>query len=180
MSLTNRQKKTGSEQTSAWEQEIFEVLFHKHWDRICKILYRLLGDWQDAEDLALNTFLRLYEKPPRRQANLGGWLYRVAVNAGLNSLRANKSRQRYEHEAGVIYLENTRSVEPESALDNLQEQEQVWLVLKRMKPRSAKLLILRYSGLSYTEIAAALQVSAGSVGTLLARAEREFEKMYEE
>lgn len=111
---------------------------------------------------------------------MGGWLYRVAVNAGLNALRANKSRQRYEHEAGVIYLENTRSVEPESALDNLQEQEQVWLVLKRMKPRSAKLLILRYSGLSYTEIAAALQVSAGSVGTLLARAEREFEKMYEE
>jgi RNA polymerase sigma-70 factor (ECF subfamily) len=180
MSLTNRQKKTGSEQTSGWEQENFDVLFHKHWDRICMILYHLLGDWQDAEDLALKTFLRLYEKPPRRQVNMGGWLYRVAVNAGLNALRANKSRQRYEHEAGVIYLENTRSVEPESALDNLQEQEQVWLVLKRMKPRSAKLLILRYSGLSYTEIAAALQVSAGSVGTLLARAEREFEKMYEE
>lgn len=178
MSLTGRQNKTESGQIATWEEADFDVLFHQHWDRICKILYRLVGNWQDAEDLALKTFLRLYEKPPRTQVNLGGWLYRVAMNTGLNALRADKSRQRYEHKAGVIHLENALSDEPESALDNLQEQEQVRLTLKRMKSRSAKLLILRYSGLSYAEISAVLQVSAGSVGTLLARAEREFEKIF--
>jgi RNA polymerase sigma-70 factor (ECF subfamily) len=47
-----------------------------------------------------------------------------------------------------------------------------------MKPRSAQLLILRHSGLSYAEIASAIEVSPNSVGTLLARAEREFEEQY--
>ena len=51
-------------------------------------------------------------------------------------------------------------------------------VLAQMKPRSAQILILRYSGLSYAEIAEAVGVAAGSVGTLLARAEEEFEERY--
>jgi RNA polymerase sigma-70 factor (ECF subfamily) len=51
--------------------------------------------------------------------------------------------------------------------------------LASIKPRSAKLLILRHSGFSYAEIADALQISPGSVGTLLARAEREFKKKFE-
>jgi RNA polymerase sigma-70 factor (ECF subfamily) len=47
-----------------------------------------------------------------------------------------------------------------------------------MKPRSAMLLLLRQSGLSYREIASALEIAPGSVGTLLARAEKEFRKKY--
>jgi DNA-directed RNA polymerase specialized sigma24 family protein len=47
-----------------------------------------------------------------------------------------------------------------------------------MKPRSAKILTLRYSGLSYAEVAAAMKVKPSSVGKLLARAEDEFEKIY--
>jgi len=51
-------------------------------------------------------------------------------------------------------------------------------VLASMKPREAQLLLLRSSDLAYREIARALGVQAGSVGTLLARAEREFERRY--
>jgi DNA-directed RNA polymerase specialized sigma24 family protein len=47
-----------------------------------------------------------------------------------------------------------------------------------MKPRSAKLLVLRHSGLSYKELAAAVKVKPSSVGKLLARAEDEFERIY--
>jgi RNA polymerase sigma-70 factor (ECF subfamily) len=54
----------------------------------------------------------------------------------------------------------------------------VRLVLAQMKPRSAQLLVLRHSGFSYAEIAAALGVAPGSVGVLLARAEKEFEERY--
>jgi RNA polymerase sigma-70 factor (ECF subfamily) len=49
-----------------------------------------------------------------------------------------------------------------------------------MRPREAQLLILRHSGLAYKEIAAALGVAPGSIGTLLARAEKEFERLYSE
>ena len=52
--------------------------------------------------------------------------------------------------------------------------------LARLPERTAKLLLLRYAGLSYAEIAAALQVAPGSVGTLLVRAERAFIQTYEQ
>jgi RNA polymerase sigma-70 factor (ECF subfamily) len=47
-----------------------------------------------------------------------------------------------------------------------------------MRPRAAQVLVLRHSGLSYAEIAAAMNVAVGSVGTLLARAEKAFERHY--
>ncbi|MEM7346205.1 MAG: sigma factor-like helix-turn-helix DNA-binding protein [Chloroflexota bacterium] len=47
-----------------------------------------------------------------------------------------------------------------------------------MKPREAKLLLLRHSGLSYKELAATLNVAPGSIGSLLTRAERKFSKKY--
>jgi RNA polymerase sigma-70 factor (ECF subfamily) len=50
--------------------------------------------------------------------------------------------------------------------------------LIQLKPRDAKLLLLRYSGLSYKELAVALNLSPGSIGSLLTRAERAFAKEY--
>ncbi|MGB0389821.1 MAG: sigma factor-like helix-turn-helix DNA-binding protein, partial [Ardenticatenaceae bacterium] len=58
------------------------------------------------------------------------------------------------------------------------ERERVQRVLLHIKPRSAQLLTLRYSGFSYAELAEVLKVSPRSIGTLLARAEREFERAY--
>ena len=52
------------------------------------------------------------------------------------------------------------------------------LVLAKMKKRPAKILILRHSGFSYAEIAEAIGIASSSVGTLLARAEREFERRW--
>ena len=75
-------------------------------------------------------------------------------------------------------LEGNAIPDPATALERRQERGQVRQTLSAMKPRAAQILILRYSGLSYAEMAAALGVKPSSVGTLLARAEREFEKMY--
>ncbi|NJN94596.1 MAG: hypothetical protein HC875_11125 [Anaerolineales bacterium] len=48
----------------------------------------------------------------------------------------------------------------------------------QLKPREAKLLLLRHTGLSYAELAAALEVAPGSIGSLLTRAERAFREKY--
>jgi RNA polymerase sigma factor (sigma-70 family) len=63
-------------------------------------------------------------------------------------------------------------------VERRETQERVRQVLAKMKPRSAKLLHLRYSGLSYSELAEALQIAPGSVGKFLSRAEDEFERIY--
>jgi RNA polymerase sigma-70 factor (ECF subfamily) len=157
----------------------FEALFQQHWSRLCAVLYRLVGDWAEAEDLALETFVKLYRQPPSANDNPGGWLYRVATNMGLNALRSRQRRSRYEQEAGRLDVEPSQPLDPAAAVESAQEREQVRETLRRMKPRSAQALLLRHSGLSYAEIAAALDVSPASVGTLLARAEQEFEKQYQ-
>ena len=69
-------------------QADFEALFQQNWSRLNNLLYRLTGDYAEAEDLALEAFWRLWQRPPGDQAALAGWLYRVALNLGYNALRA--------------------------------------------------------------------------------------------
>ncbi len=156
----------------------YEALFQQYWERLCRTLFSILGDWDEAEDLALEAFVQLYRRPPAGAENLGGWLYRVATHLGLNALRARKRRQHYEEQAGALALEDNAPDDPLEALERAQEHQRVRTVLGRLKPRSAQILVLRHSGLSYAEIAAALDVAPASVGTLLARAEQEFERAY--
>jgi RNA polymerase sigma factor (sigma-70 family) len=147
---------------------------------VYRILRRLVGDSAEAEDLALEAFLRLYrhnQKQPEIE-NAGGWLYRVATRLGLNSIRDWKRREQYELTAGQYTLEETVQLSPADILAQEEERQQVRLVLARMNERQSQLLILRYSGFSYKEIANALNLAPASIGPLLVRAEREFEKRY--
>jgi RNA polymerase sigma-70 factor (ECF subfamily) len=165
---------------SAAARPDFEAVFQQHWPRLVALLFRLTGDRDEAEDLALEVFWRFHNSPSVRENSQdpGGWLYRVATRLGYNALRSRKRRGRYEQEAGEQAADPYTQPALESQVEQRQERERVRKVLARMRPRSAQLLILRHSGLSYAEMAAALGTAPGSVGTLLARAEKEFEKLY--
>jgi len=158
----------------------FEALFMQHWAQVYRLLYRLVGDPAEAEDLALETFVRLYQRYPPRETefNLGGWLHRVATNLGLQSIRSWKRREHYELTAGKYALEEVPEDRPAELVARAEERRFVRLALAQMNERQSRLLILRYSGLSYREIAKALDLAPASIGPLLLRAEREFEKRY--
>jgi RNA polymerase sigma-70 factor (ECF subfamily) len=158
----------------------FDAFFQLHWERVCRTLFNVLGDWDEAEDLALETFMRLHDNPPRDTANLSGWVYRVAVNLGFNALRDRKRRRQYETEAGELSASGYDLADPAQAAERRLERQRVRAVLREMKPRSAEMLILRHTGLTYAELAEALEIAPASVGTLLARAEAEFEKLYQQ
>jgi RNA polymerase sigma factor (sigma-70 family) len=156
----------------------FETAFNQHWEPLCRVLYQLTGDEAEAEDLVLETMLQLYHHPPADHRNLSGWLYRVATNLGLNALRSRKRRLRYETEAGDLELQTNGPEDPAIHYELWLERERVRAALGSIKPRSAQILVLRHSGQTYTEIAAALGVASSSVGTLLVRAEQEFEQAF--
>ena len=156
----------------------FEAAFEANWSWVCAVLYRLVGDWDEAEDLALEVFWRLHKRPPKDRDRLNGWLYRVATHIGLNALRSRQRRRRYEETAEVERLQRADLFDPPAQIERHQAQTHVRRVLAQMKPRAAQLLILRHSGLSYAEIATSLNIASGSVGTLLARAEKKFERLY--
>ncbi len=159
----------------------FERVFLEHYPRVYGVLVRLLGDRAEAEDLALETFWQLHRRGPAagRTQNLGGWLYRVATNLGLNALRARKRRERYEAEAGAAAALQNPSDDLEEAAAAQEERQRVRLVLAQLDARQAELLLMRHSGMSYEELGAALGLSPNSIGTLLVRAEREFEKKWQ-
>ena len=167
---------TSAQSPDTW----LEDAFMEHWNRVYGVLYRLVGERAEAEDLALETFWRLHSRRPRMQGEYGlaGWLYRVATNLGLNALRARKRRQRYETEAGDLALQTGGPEDPATSYEQRLEGERVRAALRSIKPRSAHILVLRHSGLAYAEIAAALGVAPTSVGTLLVRAEQEFERAF--
>ncbi len=159
------------------ETAAFEALFFQHYARIYAVLFRLIGDKSEAEDLTLETFWKLWQQPPSRSDNVAGWLYRVATRLGYNALRAAKRRVQYESQA-TADLPAIHPVDPADEAERSDERVRVRAVLSRMSERDAQLLVLRHSGLAYKEIAAAMQVSPNSVGTLLTRAEKEFERLF--
>lgn len=167
-------------QSQMASQEIFENTFRENWTPLHRFLMRMVIDPAEAEDLALETFYRLYKNQSVLDAknNTRGWLYKVAANLALQSIRSFKRREQYELTAGKGALEETHPDQPSDILAEKEERRFTQLTLAKMNPRQAEILVMRYSGLTYKEIAEALKFSSTSIGPLLLRAEREFEKCY--
>ncbi len=135
---------------------------------------------QEAEDLAQETFLRLYRQrfPAGREHHVRGWLLRVATNLAYNALRGDKRRTQRQNATACQEATSSDAADPAEAAAQREEQARVRQVLASLPSRQAELLLLRHAGLSYAELAATLGVAPGSVGTLLARAEAAFAAAY--
>lgn len=151
-----------------------ETIFGSHYERIARVIARVVGDRAHAEELAVEVFLKLWRTRSAQGERVEGWLYRTAVRTGLDELRRRTRRTRHERLAGFI----RGSATPEEILAAAQEQERVRLVLSVIGQRQAEFLILRSHGLSYGEVATALDLNPASVGTLLSRAQQAFRKEY--
>ena len=152
----------------------FEAFFHAHYERIARVIARVVGDHGRAEDLAAEALWKLCRTPQVHGESAGGWLYRTAVRMGLNELRSGRRRLRYE----ALSDAPANCLTPEEAHAAAEERGQVRQVLAVLRERQAELLILRASGLSYEELAAALGLNPASVGTLIGRAQQAFRKEY--
>ena len=154
----------------------FDRLFLEYYQRIAATAYRLVGDPDEAEDLAAEAFWKLWQTPPATTENLAGWLYRTVINLGYNRLRSSRRRSGYEIDSAG--LGNSPEPDPQDESERRQEAAAVRVALRALPERDVQILILHASSFSYKEIASALNLSLGSVGTLLARAERKFESRY--
>lgn len=167
------------EKARAGDTLSFETLFYRHYDRVYGLLFRLVGNRVEAEDLTQEVFLKLYYQQfrPGREHNVSGWLYRVATNMGYNALRSR--HRRWQRNTVLVPDESGGEDTPGEALARQETQEVVRAVLARLSAREAQLLLLRQMDLSYSELARACEVAPGSVGTLLRRAAAAFREAYE-
>lgn len=165
---------------SCWMGAGFEAVYLKHYLRIVGVLYSLLGDRTRAEELANDVFWKLYQQPwwPQSDGNVGSWLCRTAANLGIDTLRARARRERYEQAAARAQLEAGAPADPLEEVLRAERARHVRAVLAGLKPAQAQILILRASGLSYKELAEALDIKLATVGKMLVRAEAAFEKQF--
>ena len=163
-----------------WVEAEFEAIFREHYGRIVRVIRRVLQRDSEAEEVCAEVFLRLYRTGPGVAADglVGAWLYRTATRASIDALRANRRRGAEIDDEGAMQSEDPT----EGPLTLLLRQEriaEVRDVLAKLKVDKAQLLLLHHSGLTYQEIAQAMQMNVHSVGTRLARAEAEFSALYE-
>jgi RNA polymerase sigma-70 factor (ECF subfamily) len=165
-----------------WVEAEFEAIFREHFERMVRIARRVLGSDAEAEEVCAEAFLKLYRAGSGVLAGgaVGAWLYRVASRASIDRLRQSK-RHGVEEE---LDPEAAGGADPDGddPLKRLMRNERIAEVrraLTQLKPEKSQLLLLRHSGLSYVEIAAAMQIKTASVGTMLARAEAEFSAHYQ-
>lgn len=152
----------------------FEATFRAQYEPVARVIARVVKNHARAEELAVEVFLKFWQSPEAHGENAEGWLYRTAVRKGLDELRHRTRRNRYERMLGLVKSVPT----PEDVRSSTEEQENVRAVLACMDARPAELLVLRSHGLSYQELAAALELNFGSIGTLLSRAQNAFRKEY--
>lgn len=156
------------------DESALDSLFLRHYAPVYRSLYLLIGNKESAEDLATETFLTLKAHPPhpRPGVPLKAWLLRVALNHGHNH---NRSAQREAARMARIGSEMSfESVDPMKIVIENETKNDIHNILQTLPEHQAKILLLRSSGLSYKEVAEAMQIAPGSVGTYLARAEKNF------
>jgi RNA polymerase sigma-70 factor, ECF subfamily len=158
-------------QVSAFD---IESLFRARFDRTARIIARVVRDPARAEELAVEAFVKLWRNPQAHNSIAEPWLYRTAVRLGLDELRRQTRRLRYESLLARVRGTPT----PEEIHSATEERDRVRLVLGAIPPRQAELLLLRSQDLSYAEVAAALYLNPASLGTLLSRAQQSFRREY--
>ena len=155
-----------------------ERLFRTYNVQLVRYLTRRLGDRDWAEEVAQETFLRALRQD--HIENERAWLFAVATNLVRDEARKDARRRR--HLALLAERERAEdSVEPEpTTLERAQEAAMARRAVDALAERDRLALLMREEGLSYDEIAVALDLSPGSVGTTLSRARRRLVQVYEE
>jgi RNA polymerase sigma-70 factor (ECF subfamily) len=149
--------------------EAFERLFVAEYPRVVAIANRVLANRHEAEEVGQEVFLSFHRRHDPEAAYAAAWLHRAAWHSALNVVRGNRRRERREEATAPASDEQVAN--PQAILERREQRQMVRDAMARLPKKSSAVLALRYSGLSYAEVANALGVSIGQVGTLLRRAE---------
>ena len=148
-----------------------ESVFRESYPLVVGVAARVLGSRDQAEDVAQDVFLSFWRSAvPAGEAR--GWLSVAAAHSALNLIRSGKRRALREQAV------SGDTVVPDIADAVVTDEERgiVRAALGRLPRKQAVALVLRHSGLSYADVAAALDISPGSVGTTVRRAESALRK----
>jgi RNA polymerase sigma factor (sigma-70 family) len=148
-----------------------DEIFRRDYQRVVGVAARVLGSTDQAEDVAQEVFLS-FSHSSVPAAEVRGWLFAAAAHTALNLLRSGRRRAWREK----IAADDPVVSDVAEAVVTLEDRSRVRAGLAQLPRKQAMALVLRHSGLSYADVAAALDMSPGSVGTTVRRAESALRK----
>jgi len=164
------------------DESVFETVIFTHQDRIYNLCRYMLGNAHDAEDAAQDTFIKAYQnlKNFRPDSSLYTWLYRIAVNTCIDYKRKPfwESLFKRSSEGEALVLDPpSDEPSPERLYESKQTGAALQAALNRLSPKLRAVIVLKeIEGLSYEEIAAALDISIGTVKSRISRAREELKR----
>jgi RNA polymerase sigma-70 factor (ECF subfamily) len=165
----------------AGDEQSFDLLLHKYRSPLVNFLGRMVHDRATAEDLAQEVFLRVYRarKQYTPSAKFTTWLFRIATNLALNSLRDNR-HQRMEVSIDAPASDDEDALPRELPAKEMRVDEKMIeqdraefirrAVLALPEKQRAAVLLHKYEEMDYSEIAKVLECSESALKSLLFRA----------
>ena len=170
------------------DMSAFELLVRRHQDALVNYINFTIHDFHRAEDLAQETFLRVFKSASRyeKKSTFKSWLYTIATNLSRNEIRNRGRRKTYFLEDLVDenedvydseYLIDTR-FQPDILYEKKEQQQLVKKTLHQLpENQRLALTLVTYQELSYDEIAEILDCSIGAVKSLIHRARQNMKKL---
>jgi RNA polymerase sigma-70 factor (ECF subfamily) len=151
----------------AGDRDAFRALYQKYMDRVFATAYRIAGDRETAADLAQEIFVKVFEELPgfRFGSRFSTWLYRVAANHAINKASETARHARLRER---VARERPSAAPGEPPARDRFADERIQAALDGLSVKLRAVTVLRYlDGLSYEEIAEALDLSVGTVKSRL-------------
>jgi RNA polymerase sigma-70 factor (ECF subfamily) len=151
----------------------FEELVRAHQVPVWRFLRHLLNDDELAEDVAQETFLRLYQRLPsyRFESRLSTWIFQVARNAGIDAIRSRERRHRRLRETPPV---------PAAVPGDIGLGHELTSAVAALSPKRREvLLLIEVLGLSHREVAEVLGLPVGTVKSRVFAARRDVTRWFE-
>jgi RNA polymerase sigma-70 factor, ECF subfamily len=155
------------------QTDAFETLIRRHQKTIFNLVYRMLGDYDEAAEISQEVFLSAYRAIGnfRGEANFSTWLYRIALNHATTRRKSLNTRQQRS-----VPIENTEPASdphpgPAESMEKKEVRQRVQQALNRLEPDDAAVIFLRdLQDVPYEEVARMLEIPIGTVKSRLHRA----------
>lgn len=169
------------------KEAAYKELVQKYQKQVINTCYRLLGNYEDAQDIAQDVFIEVYESIDkfRKEAKLSTWIYRIAVNKSLNYIKVINRRKCVKSIESFLGKENNETsnisaYQSDMPNNNLicEERKSILQQALNKLPENQKIAFTlnKYEELSYQQIAEIMQTSLSAVESLIHRAKTNLQK----
>jgi RNA polymerase sigma-70 factor, ECF subfamily len=172
------------------DKTAFDLLVRKYQHKVIKLVSRYMRDTADAEDVAQEAFIKAYRALPqfRGDSAFYTWLYRIAINTAKNAI-ASRSRSPIDFDLDMQNVEESSSMQsrladpetPESLLQTEEIRTTVNQAIEALPEELRTAIVLReLEGLSYEDIAQAMDCPVGTVRSRIFRAREAIDRRLSE